>query len=236
MILRVAPRSVALFALALLLLSAVAFWPLYLSRPWAPIDPYTHGHAALGTLWLLALVAQPLLILRGSRQAHRIAGRAALFVATGFVISGLLLTHYRVSRMTPVAFAAEGIYIYLPLAVALLFAVACAMGYRWRGSAPVHARFMLSTALLLLDPLLARIMFHYLPRLPSDDLYQATTFTLMAIAMVLLVKSLPRGTPGRNSYRGFCLGMAAVLALFFVIPYTGFWLGFVEWFRALPLT
>ena len=230
------PRSVALFSFALLLLAPVAFWPMYLSKNWSAIDRYTHTHAVLGTLWLVILVVQPLLVIRGYRLAHRITGRASLFVALGFVVSGLLLTHFRVSRMTEAAFAKEGIYIYLPLAVAVLFAVACALGFRWRRSTAVHARFMVSTALLLLDPVLARIMFFHLPPLPSDDLYQAITFTLIAVAMTFLVRSLPAEVPGRAWYRNYCLGTVSILALFFVVPYTGGWLAFVNWFRALPLT
>lgn len=229
-------RFVAPFTFGLMLLAFIAFWPLYLSKNWTAIDPYTHAHALLGTLWLVILIAQPILILRGNRLAHRIAGRTSLFIALGFILSSVLLTHFRASRMNEAAFAKEGMYIYLPLAVALLFATACVLGYRWRTSAPVHARFMLSTALLLLDPVLARIMFFYLPRLPSDDLYQGITFTLIAAIMVYLVKSLPPLTPGRASYRDYCLGTAAILALFFAVPHTGAWLAFINWFRVLPLT
>ena len=225
-----------LFTLGLLLLAVAAFWPMYLSKNWAAIDRYTHAHAVFGTLWMLILVMQPFLILRGDRLAHRMAGRASLFVALAFVISGLLLAHYRVSRMTEAAFAKDGIHIYLPLAFAALFAVACGLGFRWRKSAPVHARFMLSTALLLVDPVLARIMYYYLPPLPSYHLYQGITFTLIASVMIYLVMSLPLLTPGRIWYRNYCLGTAAVLVLFFAIPYTGAWLAFVKWFRVLPLT
>ncbi|HUF79805.1 MAG TPA: hypothetical protein VMN03_01620 [Burkholderiales bacterium] len=230
------PRSVALFAFGLLLLAAAAFWPMYLSRNWAAIDGYTHAHALLGTLWLLILVVQPVLILHGHRLAHRLAGRTSLFVALGFVLSGLLLTHFRVSRMTEAAFAKDGIYIYLPLAVAVLFAAACVLGFRWRKSAAVHARFMLSTALMLVDPVLARIMFFYLPPLPSDHLYQGISFILIAAVMSYLVNSLPPLAPGRIWYRNYCLGSVAILALFFVVPYTSAWLAFVNWFRVLPLT
>lgn len=230
------PRFVALFTFGLLLLAALAFWPMYLSRDWASIDRYTHAHAALGTLWMLVLVLQPLLILRGYRRAHRMTGRAAMLVAIAFTLSGLLLTHFRVSRMPEAVFAKEGIYIYLPLAVAALFAAACAMGFRWRKSAPVHARFMLSTALLLIDPVLARIMYFHLPALPSNRLYQGITFTLIAAAMVYLVRSLPPQVQGRTSYRNYCGATLTVLALFFVVPDTDAWQAFVNWFRWLPLT
>jgi hypothetical protein len=89
---------------------------------------------------------------------------------------------------------------------------------------------------MLVDPVVARIMFFYLPRLPSDDLYQGITFTLIAAAMVYLVNSLPPNAPGRIWYRNYCIGTVAILALFFAVPYTGAWLAFVNWFRVLPLT
>ena len=98
--------------------------------------------------------------------------------------------------MSEEAFAKEGIYAYLPLAVALLFAVACASGYRWRRSTAVHSRFMLTTALLLVDPVLARIMFFYMPPLPSEKLHQGITFTLIAVAMAFLVRSSPPTAKG----------------------------------------
>lgn len=230
------PGTVPLLTFTLLLLAFVAFWPLYLSKNWVAIDGYTHAHALLGTLWLLVLIVQPLLIRRGHRAAHRAIGRASLFVAFAFVVSGLLLTQFRVSRMSAEAFEREGIYIYLPLAVALLFAVACGLGVRWRHSAQVHARFMVSTALLLIDPVLARIMFFYLPPLPSENFYQGITFTLIAVVMAVLVTSLPASAKGRTWYRNYCLGAVGTLALFFAVPYTAAWHAFVQWFRETPLT
>ena len=209
---------------------------MYLSKDWSAIDRYTHSHALFGTLWLVILVLQPALILRGYRLAHRLAGRVSMFIALAFVLSSFLLTHFRVSRMTDAAFANEGVYIYLPLAVTVLFATACLLGFRWRKSTKVHSRFMLSTALLLVDPVLARILFVYVPRLPSNALYQGITFTLITAALALLVTSLPSQVPGRTWYRNYCIAAVATLALFFAVPYTGTWLAFVNWFRVLPLT
>jgi hypothetical protein len=229
-------KTVALLTLSLLLLAAVAFWPQYLSKNWSAIDRYTHVHAFFGTLWLFVLIVQPLLVLRGRRAAHRIVGSISLSIAFAFVVSGVLLTHFRVSRMPEAAFGKEGAYIYLPLSVALLFAVACVLGFHWRRSTAVHWRFMVSTALLLADPVLARVMYFYLPRLPSESLYQGITFTLIAIIMALLVRSLPTSAKGRSWYRNYCLGSVSVLALFFVIPRAGAWLDFVRWFRDVPLT
>ena len=229
-------RSIALLTFLLLLLASVAFWPMYLSKNWSAIDRYTHAHALVGTLWLFVLIAQPLLILRGYRVAHRITGRISLGVAFSFVISGFLLTHFRVSRLPQAAFEREGIYIYLPLAVTLLFAAACILGFHWRRSTAVHSRFMATTALLLIDPVLARIMFIHLPPLPSVSLYQGITFTLMLVIMALLVWSLPTFAKGRNWYRAYCFCSIVVLSLYFIVPYTGPWRAFAQWFRDSPLT
>ena len=54
--------------------------------------------------------------------------------------------------------------------------------------------------------------------------------------MAYLVTSLPPQAAGRTWYRNYCLGAAAILALFFALPYTSAWLAFVNWFRSLPLT
>lgn len=95
---------------------------------------------------------------------------------------------------------------------------------------------MLTTALLLVDPVLARIMFFYFPPLPSESLYQGITFTSIAVVMAFLVRSLPNSANGRAWYRNYCLGTVATFALFFVVPHTSAWRAFVLWFRALPLT
>lgn len=230
------PIAFALFAFALLLLSPLAFWPMYFSKDWSGIDRYTHTHALFGALWLVVLLVQPLLMLRGRRIAHRMIGRASLFVAFGFVVSGALLAHFRLGRMPEDVFASEGALAYLPLAVAALFAVACILGFRWRRSAAVHARFMVTTALLLLDPLLARIMYFYLPPMPSTALYQGVTFAMIAAALAWLAGSLPAKAIGRTWFRNYAIGAVSTLGLFFVVPRMSAWLVVVRWFRDLPLT
>ncbi len=138
--------------------------------------------------------------------------------------------------MSEDAFGKEGIYIYLPLAVAMLFGVACGLGFLWRKSPQVHARFMVSTALLLIDPVLARVMYFYLPRLTSENMYQGITFSLIAVAMAALVWSLPAFVKGRTWYRNYCICAIGTLVLFFTVPHTSPWLVFVKWFREAPLT
>jgi hypothetical protein len=136
------PVRAAAAAVALLALAIPAFWPDYQSKI-ARADAYTHVHALLGLLlWLLLLIAQPLLI--------RAIGRAAIGIGAAFFVSSVLLTHHRASRMDAAAFERDGFGFYLPLEMAALFAAALVLALRWRRVAPLHSRFMLCTSLALI--------------------------------------------------------------------------------------
>jgi hypothetical protein len=219
----------------LLALSPLAFWPPYLSR-WRAADATMHVHAALGAGWLLLLIAQPLLVRARRLAAHRRSGRLACIVGAAFVVSGVLLAHRGVARMDAAQFVRDGYSLYLPLAMAALFAAALGLGYAWRAVPAVHARFMACTALPLLDPLLARIQFFHLPPWPADFLYQVPAFLLAGGVLVALAWSLPAALPGRSAFRGFAVAGIATLLAYFAAPYSATWLAFAAWFRALPLT
>lgn len=230
------PRRVAIGSLALLLLAAVAFWPQYLSRPGASIDAYTHVHAFLGLLWMLVLIVQPWLVATRRMPVHRALGRFTYVLAPAFVVTGILVAHVRFSRMPDEIFVREAFSLYLPLFVATLFGLAYSMGLRWRRSPLVHARFMASTAVLFIDPVLGRILFFNFPPLPQPLLYQAITFSLVTAILVAMLRTLPDGTAGRAAYRAYVALAVAAQLLWFVLPPTAAWLAFASWFRVLPLT
>jgi hypothetical protein len=229
------PLRLSLAALTMIVLSVFAFWPQYLSRI-RTAESYTHFHAVLGTCWLLLLVVQPLLVRAAKLALHRFIGRLGCLLGAGFVVSGLLVAHRSLQRMDPEQFAREGQFVYLPLAMTALFAAALVLGIAWRSVPAVHGRFMACTALPLLDPLFARIQFFYLPPLPMPFLYQLPAFALSSVVLLVLSRSLPDDSPGCAGFRSFAVGTVAVLTLYFVVPSTGTWRAFTEWFRALPIT
>jgi len=239
---RPAPRepglsaAVAVGAATLLALSVPAFWPLYLSRPAAAVDAYTHVHAMLGTAWVVMLIAQALLVRAGRLGPHRVLGRASYLVAPAFVLSGLLLAHYRFSRMEAATFEREADSLYLPLSVTVLFASAYTLAVRYRRRYRLHARLMACTALLLVDPVAGRVMGFYLPELPALWQYQAITFGVEGVLAVALLRSLPPQSQDRRQFGWFVAVFALVQGLWFVLPQTAPWLTFATWFRGLPLT
>lgn len=221
---------------ALLLLSVFAFWPAYLSKQFPGLDGYTHFHAVVGLLWLLLLAAQALLIIRARRSMHRALGRLTFVVAPLFVLSSVLLAHYRFSRMDPGVFEREAYSLYLPLSAALLFSVAYWLGLRTRRVLPLHGRFMACTALLLVDPVLGRFLAFYVLELPRFWHYQVITFGLELLVVFVLWRTLPALTPKQDIFLGFLGAYSVVLLMWFVAPRTDTWLSFATWFRELPLT
>lgn len=229
------PLRLAVAASVMLVLSAFAFWPQYLSRL-STADQYTHTHAILGTCWLLLLATQPLLIRRGMVRLHRALGRLGVAIGAAFFATGVLTAHRGLIRMTSEQLEREGYFVYLPLSMSGLFGTALLLGVLWRSVPLVHSRFMACTTLPLVDPLLARILQFYFPPLPADFLYQVPAFVLASAVLVGLSVTLPPGVRGRTAFHLFSVGTVAVLALYFAIPYSSIWLGFTQWFRSLPIT
>ena len=77
-------KTASIFFAVSLPLVVLAFWPLYLSRPLASTDRYTHLRAVAGTLWLGLLIVQPLAIHRYNYTLHRFLGKLSFILAPLF--------------------------------------------------------------------------------------------------------------------------------------------------------
>ena len=229
-------RTSAIIVAASVPLIVLAFWPMYLARPFASIDPYTHLHALAGVLWVALLIAQPLAIHYRRLALHRALGRTSYVIAPLFVIAGGLLSHHRLSKMSEATFATEGYSHYLPFYASIVFGVAWALGIRYRRLREVHARFMLLTAMPLIDPVIGRVLFFYFPPLPNQWIYSALTFGLASIIAALLVFSYRAQPAARRALVGYFVFFLAMEVGWFTLALTAPWLSAVRWFRALPLT
>jgi uncharacterized membrane protein len=227
---------VAFGSLGLPALALLAFWPNYLAKPLAPIDGYTHFHAATGLLWLVLLLAQALLVRARRLDLHRFLGRLSFAAAPLFVLSSLLLAHHRFSRMDAVTFEREACTLYLPLSAALLFACAWALALAHRRDIRLHARFMASTGLLLLDPVVGRVLAFHVVQRPEFWNYQLATFGVAAAVVLALARTLPPRSQPRLTFAVFAGGYVSVLAGWFFVPHSPAWNSFAQWFRGLAVT
>jgi len=116
-----------------------------------------------------------------------------------------------------------------------VFSLAYALAVVTRRTAAVHARFMVCTALTLIDPVVIRLMF-WIDSTPTWN-YQWFTFGLTDAVLVALI-ALERG--GRVGRRVF----PAMLVVFVasqvpaMLQWTNgrLWQSFARWFADLPLT
>jgi uncharacterized membrane protein YozB (DUF420 family) len=159
-------RHAWLFVLALIAATVLAFWPGYFSvLRNAPIAFHLHGLTA--SLWMALLVAQSWTVHHGRRALHRTLGPAT-FVAVPLFIMGGFGVIQSMARAT--ASGADPFYqiygarlgSYDVLATAT-FAWVVGSALKERRNVQLHARYMLSTTLLLIGPVFARITDRFLP-------------------------------------------------------------------------
>jgi hypothetical protein len=227
--------ALGLATFALLAMTVAAFWPTYVSKPLGSADGFTHFHAVMGAAWLLLVITQAHLINTRKFAAHRLIGRLSFLLAPAFVLSSVLLAHHRFSSMDSAAFESEAYTLYLPLSASALFAAAFSLAVIYRRTAPLHARFMACTALLLVDPVLGRIIAFHVLELPQFWHYQLITFSVELALLGVMARTL-RPAAKAHVFSAFAATYAVILLLWFVAPKTGLWFAFAKWFRELPMT
>ena len=216
----------AFFALALL-----AFWPTYLSQVRAS-GSHTHLHAASAAAWMLLLVLQSWAI--GARRValHKLFGKLSYLLAPLVLVSILLLGHERIRGIEGEAYALQTYILYLQLSLAVLFGLSYGLAIWTRRSVALHSRFMVCTALTLVDPVVIRLLFWIDPT-PVWN-YQWLTFGLTDLVLVALIWAERSNRAGRRVFPSmlmlFVLAQAPALL---GLTNGSLWQGFARWFAGL---
>jgi len=218
----------------LLALTALAFWPTYLSRL-ASNTAYTHLHAFTATFWILLLIAQPSAVRSGNLAWHRTVGQVSYGLAPLLVLTVILLAHSRIAGLGAAEFAGQSYVLYLQLSLATMFALCYAMAMVNRRTTALHARFMVCTAFPLIDPVVVRLLLWAEPN-PGWN-YEWLTFgitDLVILALIWMERDARRG-------RWVFPAMLPVFVLSQMPALLGFtrtapWQAFSHWFADLPLT
>jgi len=219
----------------LLLLSMVTFWPTYVSLPPSANSPYTHIHAGLAVLWMLLLIAQPLLIRKGRLQTHRKLGRVSWVLAPVFVIAVVLLAHSRIKGLEGPAYGVQTYVLWLQFSIVSVFTLSYTLAMVYRKSMAHHARFMVCTGLTLIDPVVIRLMF-WIDSNPGWN-YQWFTFGLTDLALVALIWFERNTGRGRSVFPVMLVVFVlAQIPALFGLTNQEWWQNFARWFAELPLT
>lgn len=215
----------------------VAFWPQYLSRLGAGgISVYIHVHAVIMTMWFGLLIAQPFLLRAGHRALHRRLGQLSYGLAPLVVVSALLLAHAQLPAPQDPHFDDAAPRLYGSIGSVTMFAFAYALAIYHRKNAALHARFMIGTSIALVDPIVARVTAFYFPPLPDGRLYQVVSYTVIVVALAVLMVRERSRPAGRGAFPILLGSTTVVYGLSFLVATTPAWVHFAHWFRALPLT
>lgn len=177
-----------LYFMLALLVAIGGFYPSFFSRV-GEADPVRLFHGVMATIWLLMLIAQSWLIAHRRVHAHRIVGRSSLIVVPLFVVSGLLVTHAMMAGQERGFVRAFGTMLcFIDLTTVMYFAWTYGMALRHRHSIQLHARYMASTAPLLLPPALARLLSGlHLPFINSFPAAVHSAYFLTELVIVALL-------------------------------------------------
>ena len=223
-------RASPFFFAALLLAAIPAFWPSYLFPKKYETDWHVHLHGVAMFLWMLMLVVQSSLARAGSLPTHRALGRTSFVLVPVIVVSTLLLAHYRMRS----GLNNDLVYFfYVQVALLVQFLAAYFFAIANRRTPQVHMRFMVCTALALVDPILARIIYNQFGIEPP--LLQLVTYGVVDSILVALIALDRMERHYSRAYEGMLVLFVVTQAPTFFLTRAQEWLAFVKAFAKLPL-
>lgn len=223
-------RASVFYFSGLLLFSIPAFWPTYFFPPKYDTNWHVHLHGAAMFAWVMLLIAQAGLI-RTKRQAiHRQLGKVSYGLVPLMVVSTLLMAAYRLRQKIDV----DTLYfLYVQLALIALLALSYGLAIARRREPPLHMRYMVCTALTLVDPIVARLLFFNLGM--DFPLGQVVTYGLVDAMLLALIWNDGRKSRPIRVYPAMLAIFVAVQVPTFFLYKLPAWREFAQWYAALPL-
>lgn len=139
-------------------LTVFAFIPSYYKRL-AVTDTAHHLHGITAMLWMLLLIAQPLLYRMRLFAWHRTIGKLTLFVVPIIVIGGLNMV--RIMMLNKANYPPDTPYqlAFIDFFTIFLFILFYVLAIVHRKNIQLHARYMVCTVLGPLIPAITRLLF-----------------------------------------------------------------------------
>lgn len=228
--------------LSLFPLTALAFWPNYLSKM-GSAPPSFHFHGMTASLWLILLAIQSWSIHHGRRAFHRTNGLASFALFPLFLAGGAAIFVGMAQRFA--APPSEFYALYPPRLAWLDFVAIGGLAYfyfqalKHRRDVGRHSAYMLATAIFLLPPILGRLAplaMGVHPGLPDfyEALHPGFHWGNIATALISFLIAWRAGRNGRPFVIAGLLTIAASL-LFEVPGGTAAWWAVYPAFANLPM-
>lgn len=111
---------------------------------------YIHFHAFIASIWILMLIAQPILIRKRNFELHRRIGKISYLIFPLLILSFIPQMIRLVQSDTPQ-------FLFFPLSDCISLILFYSLAIYYKKNAGKHMRFMIGTALVFLGPTIGRI-------------------------------------------------------------------------------
>ncbi|MBA4852561.1 hypothetical protein [Emticicia sp. BO119] len=219
----------------LVILVILGFWPSYFSGFFNGNNSYSfyfHFHAFMMSVWIMMLIIQPLLIRKKKLGIHRMIGKLSYAVMPLLFISVLLLVHSRIKGSER---DDMGLSLFVPFKDLLILAITYSIAIKNKRDYQIHARAMVATGIVFIEPALARFMGHSVFKNNGALAYFATIGIIYAILIALMI--IERKQKKARWIFPLVLVMYIIVHSILIfsinIPFLN---EFAKWFASLPLT
>lgn len=226
-------RNVVFGFVVLLVILVAGFWKTYFSVFFQGMHATHHFHGLTMLMWVLLLITQAWLVRKRRLDIHRSTGKLSFVLAPLIVVSGVVVTYYNIGRVPDPTAPFMLSLFWLGLYSAALFGILYALAMYYRKDFNLHARYMITTALVFFVPGASRISLNILDPmgLPSLSFYQ--TQVLLAVIGLALVLWDRRQGRIRAPFVVFSLLWATNLLVWQLIPGWAWWQSFTAWSAAV---
>ena len=224
------------YFIGLVTLSILGFWPSYFSKFFdgtANFNSYFHFHAVMASLWIALLIVQPILIKKKKLAIHKQVGKLSFILLPLFFISVILLKHHRIGGVyTPDLGSKLWLQVKDLVIIGIMFAIAIVN----KRNMQIHARAMIATGIVFIEPTLGRFIILTLLPEPNFVLGLAITVVIMYALIISLIIIERKQSSGRWVFPLLLfLYIVFHYFIFFQVSFP-FWDAFAKWFVELPLT
>ena len=194
---------------AVILIMVLGFWDIYFGAD-ADAQPHHHLHIAAAFIWMALLLAQLILIVRRSYQAHRKVGLAVL-VAGPLLVATTAMLAVRSAHKGVVS--GEGDFMIIQNVMTTLeLGVLIFLAFLLKNRRKLHGSLLLSTTILFMGIALFFALISFVPQFQiegfeaSDRFQRAGTtaqLTGLAVGLLFFIRDPRNGWP--LLVAGFCL-------------------------------
>ncbi|HRW99451.1 MAG TPA: hypothetical protein P5280_08170 [Cyclobacteriaceae bacterium] len=222
------------YFIALAVVALVGFWRSYFSKLFGgDVTNYMHFHAVLMTVWITALISQPILIKNKKAAIHRAIGKATYVVLPLMFLSVILLAH---SRMRGIPTENVGAILFIPFKDLIIIGIFYSIAIANKNKMAIHARAMIATGIACIEPALSRMLGNVVLRDFSEQVVVFTTYGIIYAIVITLIVRERKQTLGRWVFPLLLVLLVTVHALALNGMPVPIWHSFARWFISLPLT